>query len=222
MLWEDRRPALVAGRDPRAGGTWMGLNARGVFCGLTNLWDGSVPDPSRRSRGEAVLEILACVSLPEAARVVDGWETGTFNPFVLVAADVEGRGFWTASPGLRPKDLPAGLHSFGNHLPQTSGDAKPARTRAVMERALERAGDDPADEGLAAALATALGTHHGDRRPAESLCVHTDGDFGTVSSQILLAGPDLARARLWHAPGPPCTTAFVDLSLLLQRLAEAA
>src|SRR5262249_10657645 len=48
---------IVAPRDVRAGGTWLGVNALGVFAALTNRRT-SEPDPVRRSRGLLVLDAL--------------------------------------------------------------------------------------------------------------------------------------------------------------------
>ena len=50
----------VGGRDALAGGTWMGVSARGLFAGLTNQRTGEGPAPGLRSRGEVPLGVLAC------------------------------------------------------------------------------------------------------------------------------------------------------------------
>ena len=57
------REDLGAGRvaapvDERAGGTWLGLNAAGLFAAITNR-PTRRPDPTRRSRGLLVLDALA-------------------------------------------------------------------------------------------------------------------------------------------------------------------
>jgi uncharacterized protein with NRDE domain len=56
-LFEARAIPVVAPVDLQAGGTWLGLSARGVFAGITNRF-GVPPDPARRSRGELVFEAL--------------------------------------------------------------------------------------------------------------------------------------------------------------------
>ncbi|HLT35932.1 MAG TPA: NRDE family protein, partial [Enhygromyxa sp.] len=47
---------VLAPRDLRAGGTWLGVNDAGLFVGITNRR--AIPDPRRRSRGELVFEAL--------------------------------------------------------------------------------------------------------------------------------------------------------------------
>lgn len=226
-LWTERRPRLVAGRDQQAGGTWMGLNEHGVFAGLTNLWDGNPPDPSRRSRGELVLDILAARSLDEASERRAAWEAEAYNPFLLVAADYRGRAFWCATAdGLQAHAIAPGIHSFGNRLPDDPENAKLERARRDLQRVWEEEGEPmealgimPHPGELGDALQHALGRHHGDRGPAESLCVHTERGFGTVSATLLVVGDERPReGLLWYADGPPCATPFHDYTRLLGEL----
>src|SRR5690625_3692748 len=53
-------PRVLAGRDLKAGGTWMGINRDGVFSAVTNYRDMKAPpivdDPP--SRGHLVLDYL--------------------------------------------------------------------------------------------------------------------------------------------------------------------
>src|SRR5256885_16880640 len=62
-------PALLP-RDLRGGGTWLGLNARGVFACLTNR-RGAGGDPGRASRGEGVAEGLRAASPGEAEERIE-------------------------------------------------------------------------------------------------------------------------------------------------------
>lgn len=54
--WEDV-PAVIAGRDLQAGGSWLGLGPDGRFAALTNIRDPGQA-PGRRSRGELVAQFL--------------------------------------------------------------------------------------------------------------------------------------------------------------------
>src|SRR5947209_11896000 len=51
----------VAGVDPAAGGTWFGVNDRGVLAAVTNRARAPAP-PDPRSRGLLVRELLTCPS----------------------------------------------------------------------------------------------------------------------------------------------------------------
>ena len=50
-------PACIAPRDQVAGGTWLGLNAHGLFVGVTNRF-GVPKDERRSSRGQLVANAL--------------------------------------------------------------------------------------------------------------------------------------------------------------------
>src|SRR5512138_765289 len=77
---------FAAPADLVAGGTWIGVSARGVFAALTNYhapleW---YPDPDRRSRGEIVPLALAVDSASEARSKLAGAAAEGWNPFHLV------------------------------------------------------------------------------------------------------------------------------------------
>src|SRR5690349_17969999 len=60
---------VLAPRDLRAGGTWLGLNDAGLFVGITNRR--APADPTRRSRGDIVFEALGAADHRDArARVL--------------------------------------------------------------------------------------------------------------------------------------------------------
>src|SRR6516162_4207088 len=60
-------PPFVAGVDPAAGGTWLGVNAHGVLIAVTNRRKSDLPRESR-SRGVLVRDLLA---LPTAKAAAD-------------------------------------------------------------------------------------------------------------------------------------------------------
>src|SRR5580700_6303093 len=60
-LWPGAMP-FVAPRDEVAHGTWLGINAAGLFVGITNRF-GVPADPTKASRGGIVLDAL---SAPDA------------------------------------------------------------------------------------------------------------------------------------------------------------
>lgn len=51
-------PAVLAGKDLQAGGTWLGITTSGRFAAVTNIRDPSQPERKTRSRGELTLNFL--------------------------------------------------------------------------------------------------------------------------------------------------------------------
>src|SRR5215831_9857145 len=99
-LWVGRRLRVVSPRDREAGGTWLGVNERGVFAGLTNL--AGVPVPAgASSRGELVHLALdeqdleagaAAVAAAAAARPFGGFQLALCDGARTVVLRQSGRG----------------------------------------------------------------------------------------------------------------------------------
>lgn len=208
--------AYVAPRDLAAGGTWIGLNADGVFAGLTNRF-GRPPEPARRTRGELVLRALAHRSAAGAARELGEIDPAGWNGFHLVVADPE-QAFlvWADGETRTARALEPGFHVVTE---RSFGAAPTAREPwAALATASWSHGPPPGDEEIR----TFLATH---RDPSiEGLCVHReDLGYGTRSSTILRirtgAGARDLDPEWLEAAGPPCVTPHVpvDLSSLLAR-----
>lgn len=211
----DERPrkAIAAPVDARAGGTWIGVSAHGVFAGVTNHYvrfDG-LPDPSRRSRGELVPLALAAGSAAEAAELLRPLDAAEWNPFHLVVADGIGAVLWWydgEEQGLEP--LAPGLHV----ITETDREGRGARAERLRARW-------PADPSLP--RLRELLVHHGAPPPAgPATCIHGDPICGTRSSAILRLAPDLAASDLYVAEARPCTAPHEDRSDLLGALARQA
>jgi uncharacterized protein with NRDE domain len=210
-LWAGS-PTIVAGRDLRAGGTWLGINAQGLVVGLTNHWTGKAADPNRSSRGELVRSLLRMDSAESCRMLLRQRDPRQTNPCMVLCAEIGGEAFWAASErGLHPQPIGDDIFALGNRLPIDGKAQKIERARELFRAAVSSRVDDSV-ESWVRALQSPLAHHSGDRGPAESICVHTDRGFGTVSSTILLLEPELGDSVLWHAAGPPCTAAFEDRS----------
>jgi hypothetical protein len=191
-------PGIWAGRDLRAGGTWLGFNRHGLFVALTNRRS---PGPGELSRGLLALEALRCrkPGCVEGllARRVEERPTAGFN---LVAA-LEGEAVCIHWDGrFRPVRIPPGPHVLSS---DHDLDDPALPEAAAFSRAFPPSSSDPPDP---TALRAFLGSHEG----ARPVCKHGAG-FGTVSSTIFSDGPE--GPRMLHAAGPPCTTPHLPVAL---------
>ena len=108
--WADG-PALIAGRDLRSGGTWLGVTEEGRFAAVTNLRGFGPPDPERASRGELVTGLLAGKGQygdPDEAALQD------FNAFNAVVADGKDAWFLSNQPASVRRRLQPGLYGMSN------------------------------------------------------------------------------------------------------------
>lgn len=202
---EGRRP-YVAPVDLVAGGSWWAINEQGLFVGLTNRAGAMVADV-RRSRGLLVTDLAQCADVDEARGLVDALDPAGFNGFHLLVTD--GRtGLRVVADG-RTKAvfaLSRGMQVLTERGFSAAPHSRDERVQALFGALSARALDVAAVESL-------LASHHD---PAiDALCVHVpEADYGTRSSTVLVR-PAQGPATLLFAPGPPCTTAYENLSALL-------
>jgi uncharacterized protein with NRDE domain len=189
---------VVAPRDVRAGGTWLGLTAGGLFAGLTNR-PCATPDPARRSRGLLVADVLAHPDAEGAAAALRALPPGAYNPFNLLVAD--GRRCFVAvyDARVRVSELEPGPHVVGNTDPDRHDHPKVAR---ILRAALCR-------------------RHDGRTGPLDDVCIHAGG-YGTRSSTLLRRGLSRDADLLRFAGGPPCENEYEDRTTLLRELDREA
>ncbi len=207
-LLEGDGPPVAAPLDLRAGGTWLGVNASGVFAALTNR-PTRRPDPARRSRGLLVLDALAEDSAAAASDRLASLPVGLYNPFNLVVADADRAFVLVYGDQLRLASLAPGVHVIGNADPLAPDIPKVARLRARAEAATR----GPAEEVLGA-LGEICRTHEGGGAALDDTCIHTPA-YGTRSSTLLRLGGPLRTDAFHFADGPPCRTAYEDFTRLL-------
>ncbi len=202
---------VAAPLDLRSGGTWLGINGRGLFAAITNRPTPGV-DPSRTSRGSLVPEALRFAKAVEAADHLVALPPATFNPFNLVVADAEHAFVVVYEDSPRLADLPPGVHVIGNADPDDRGVPKIAglldRTETLVNEPADRV-----DDGLRRILTT----HEGGAGPLDDTCIHTTG-YGTRSSTLLRIGEPDTRSSWWFAEGAPCETGYQDHSFLLTEI----
>jgi uncharacterized protein with NRDE domain len=195
--WPDL-PGVVAGRDETAGGTWLGMNGRGVVTAVLNRHGSLGPAPGKRSRGELPLIALAQTTTADGAAAIAALDAGTYRSFNLVTADAGGAYFCAGLEAGRPEvtKLNAGVWMI------TSGEPNDTRL-ARIARHLPKFQD--ATWGHWPGL---LGDASG---PWESaLNIPPRGGFGTVCSSVL-ALPKAGPASWLFAAGRPDAAEFRDV-----------
>ena len=83
--WEGDQ--LLAGRDLRAGGTWLGLTRTGRFAALTNHRDPALVRPDGPSRGRLPVAFLTGEGNPDQFLEDLRREAGASSPFNLLLSD---------------------------------------------------------------------------------------------------------------------------------------
>ncbi|MGM0381504.1 MAG: NRDE family protein [bacterium] len=206
-LREGENYSFIAPRDPRAGGTWIGINSSGVLAALTNN-SGASSESAPLSRGRIVADILKkSETASEATKLLEKIEPDKYRDFSLVTVDPEQILYFSSEHNSTAVDKqtegsfflsnratfelfsPREVVKFpwGSH----SGEAKPERLRGRLQNFCRQ---------------------HRSIRTHGELCRHED-NFGTVSSSIILM--DLTRRRLIYdfAAGAPCETTYYSVDI---------
>jgi uncharacterized protein with NRDE domain len=194
-FWTDA-PEVLAGRDLRAGGTWLGIDRAGRFGAVTNFRQGRREPETARSRGHLVSEYLTN-KRSSASHIanVEG-EAALYNGFSLLAADTGELVYFSNREGVARR-LSPGVHGLSNHLLDTPWPKVTSGKAALGALGREHAPD------LTAHLLELLSDR---RRPADTLLPETGvgpewerllssafiatAEYGTRSSTVVLIGRD--------------------------------
>jgi uncharacterized protein with NRDE domain len=191
------QPDILGGRDLEAGGTWLGLTAKGRLGLITNVRDPAHKDPSAPSRGGIVTRWLAGDLTPD--RFWMHTALSGYNGFNLVAADFQrGECFFASNLDALPQRLERGVYGLSN----ATLDTPWPKVQLLKERMREALDACESVDELSSALFDALA----DRTPApDSLLPSTgvpldleralspafirteDGAYGTRCSTLVVA-----------------------------------
>ncbi len=146
--WAQPQAGVIAGRDLRSGGTWMGINDAGHAAVLTNVRDPAAASGGP-SRGALVTDFLAGTA--SAAHHIDtlAAQVGGYAPFNLLLADADGCHYLGNHP-MSQQILTPGVHGMSNGALDASWP-KTRRLMAALDRWLTQ--NDPPLDNLWAALA---------------------------------------------------------------------
>lgn len=113
--WKDA-PDVLAGRDLRAGGTWLGIDRRGRLAAVTNYRQGRRETVAPRSRGRLVSDYLTS-RIDARAHIarVERDDAQLYNGFNLICGDARGLHYFSNRQG-RARALEAGVYGLSNHL----------------------------------------------------------------------------------------------------------
>ena len=118
-FWPEH-PDMLAGRDLKAGGTWLGLTRSGRFSALTNYREPGAQLTDAPSRGELVQDFLNGKSSPETYLADIEARASRYNGFNLLCGII-GKELWHFSnrQALAPQRLAPGVYGLSNHLLDT-------------------------------------------------------------------------------------------------------
>lgn len=115
MSWWPEDEQILAGKDLKAGGTWLGIHASGKFAALTNFRDPDNHRSSASTRGALVLDYLKADAPPQPYLETLAGDPRSFNGFNLIAGNRDEVFVYSnIDNAIRPVE--AGVHGVSNHL----------------------------------------------------------------------------------------------------------
>jgi uncharacterized protein with NRDE domain len=192
--WWDDCPGMLAGRDLRAGGTWLGITRGGRFAALTNHRDPSDRKADAPSRGHLVSGFLASEASPrDYLDELRGRASGYLG-FNLLLGDRNSLWCFSSRSG-ETSIVSPGVHALSNHQLDEPWP-KVVKARHALAAALR---GTPGASEIGAAVFDLLSD--ADPAPDDSL---PDTGVGPEWERIL--SPALIKADGY---GTRCSTAIV-------------
>jgi uncharacterized protein with NRDE domain len=111
----DEKTFLLAGKDLRAGGTWLGITKQGRFAAITNYRSAKDTIPNRPTRGKLVTDFLENDGTPLnfANRLIPNSEE--YNGYNLIFMDTETACYFS-NKTKRAIFLQSGIYALSNHF----------------------------------------------------------------------------------------------------------
>ena len=179
-FWKDC-PDLLAGRDLKGKGTWLGVTRQGKFAAITNYRDPASFMFDAKSRGKLVKDFLGSKNNAEEFIKKISRQDAKYNGYNLILQDSGGFYYYSNRGGEKQK-ITAGIHGLSNHLLNTPWP-KVVRGKKLMKEALK---------SKRAAMEEALFALLSDRRfpPPEKLpSTGVDKEWEKVLSPIFIKSP---------------------------------
>ena len=133
--------AMIGGRDLQAGGSWMGVDARGRFAAVTNFRELEQGPADARSRGGLVTDYLLGDAPAENYLSELAERANHYRGYNLLLAE-GGELYCASNRDLPIRHLQPGLHGVCNG-PMDSDWPKVKRGRQLLAEAVDRAEPNP-------------------------------------------------------------------------------
>jgi uncharacterized protein with NRDE domain len=131
--WPDH-PEVLAGRDLKGSGTWLGVSRSGRIAAITNYRDPASLMSDAPSRGILIRDYLIGNSSPQDYLEAVSKIGQLYNGFNLIAGDTGGL-YYTSNRSAGVQQLRPGIYGISNHLIDTAWP-KVQRGKALLDNQL--------------------------------------------------------------------------------------
>ncbi|MGI9517629.1 MAG: NRDE family protein [Pirellulaceae bacterium] len=203
------KPRILASIDQQTGGTYLGVNQAGMFCGLTTRRKLYVP-ASPKSRGNLCREMLKTGSARQAVDLaLEELHSNQYDGANFVVADSESGWVVHAGNDVNVVQLQEGLSIVSDMDVDDPMDERASMARRLLTLQML---DSPV-KFLAVASKVFARAPLGVGRPS---MVIRQPNYGTVSSTLISLGKKPRDAIYQYCNGSPDQAKFEDYSPLLR------
>ncbi|MCH7402847.1 NRDE family protein [Belliella kenyensis] len=191
--WES---GFYAGKDLKAGGTWMGVHPHGRFAALTNYRDLKNPKENPKTRGDLVKDFLEGDTSPSDFLKQVDLDKDNYEGFNILLGDGQSM-FYFSNYKEGIEEIEPGLYGLSNALLDTPW-TKLTLAKSKLQQAIDENALDPEelmqvvhskkmdpDELLPNTGATLYQERH-----LSAQFIKIDDYYGTVNTTVLLWGND--------------------------------
>ena len=186
---------ILAGKDRRGGGSWLGMNGEGRMAALTNYRDPSRVRTDAPSRGRIVLRCLRSELPPEEFLGEIDRKADRYNGYNLLVSDRRELWYYSNVTGEKLQ-LRSGVYALSNHLLNTPWP-KTTLGKTLFTEALAKDRLDPQElfsllenrDWPEESLLPQTGVGREWERILAPVFIHSP-TYGTRSSCVLLLGHD--------------------------------
>ncbi|QJD71410.1 NRDE family protein [Marinobacterium sp. LSUCC0821] len=179
---------LLAGKDLRAGGTWLALDRRGRIALLTNIRNGYVGKSASRSRGELAVRFVESTMSAEAFIGSLQDTIADFGGFNMLIGDGKEL-VWFSNEHPTPHLLKSGIHILSNQALNTPWP-KVIKARQQMSESLARFESDFGELEILTDRAVAPD----EQLPETGVPIEWER---LLSAQTILSSTYATRSRCW-------------------------
>jgi uncharacterized protein with NRDE domain len=148
-FWAEE-PGLLAGRDLKAGGTWLGITREGRFAALTNFRAPQEHRDRRPTRGLLPLEFLRGDDAPRDYLTRLRRSSDHYNGFNLIVGELSGGIYYFSNRTNEVVPVHPGVHGLSNDLMNSPWPKVTASVGRLEQAIAEARLDDEALFGLLA------------------------------------------------------------------------
>jgi uncharacterized protein with NRDE domain len=117
-FWEEA-PDVLAGKDLKSGGSWLGVSRSGEVAAVTNFREPGRAREDAPSRGDLVSGFLTSGESPDVFAAKLRTRAQNYNGFNLLLDSTEGLWWYSNRDDEQPRRIIPGLHGLSNHLLDT-------------------------------------------------------------------------------------------------------